>query len=80
VLVLFHHFFAVVECLAKEFWQIVEVVIRLLGSFFDFFLDISEVPFEVIKLQKALVDTVFLRVVKVVKSKGGEAEHLSDNN
>ena len=69
-----------VECLAEEFWQIVEVVIRLLGSLFDFFLDVSEVPFEVIKLQKALVDTVFLRVVKVVKSKGGEAEHLSDNN
>jgi hypothetical protein len=58
-----------VESLAKEFWQIVKVLIWLLGSFFDFFLDVSEVSFEVIKLQEALVDQVFLRVIKVVESK-----------
>ena len=69
MLVLLHHFFAMVESLAKEFWQIVKVLIRLLGSFFDFFLNVSEVSFEVIKLQEALVDQVFLRVIKVVESK-----------
>ena len=80
MLVLLHHFFAMVESLAKEFWQIVKVLIRLLGSFFDFFLNVSEVSFEVIKLQEALVDQVFLRVIKVVESKRWKAEHLSDNN
>jgi hypothetical protein len=80
VFVLVHYFFALVESLTEQLRQALQCFVGLLGPFFDFFLDVSEVALEVIELQEALVDEVLLGVIEVVEAEGREPKHLSDNN
>ena len=55
-----HGLLTLIEDLAHELGQIFKIFITFRCSFFDFILEVSKISLEVVKLQNALVDEVFL--------------------
>lgn len=55
-----------VKDLAHELWQVIQIVFTILSAFVNFIVHISQIPIEIVKFEKVLLNQTSLGLIGVL--------------